>query len=389
MQRHRPENLSLPSVRSILDESPFPVGATAAMRRPNDSWSNPTSTHAPLPFSHSNITTSIGNRIDSQPDPMTPQRHRSVPVMYPSPASEDSYDVLETDEGSGWREAAARPLFKVEETASQNGDADTVATTELKHCVESKPGDVLTPTMVHYRPHGIPSARSSKLSPSDQKKGNRRSSKGDSQENKGKLVKWDRVSDKGNAPLNVAPRPTGPRSCTLCYITKRKVLSQIKVHSNIQCDRTDGARPNETHPCQACQKGNFVCQFISPSQLREGTTQPPTLESLKLHCEQAQRLRTQDLEEKVVKLEHALEMATMENRVQSGYIANLKVYEQNVLIYVWRLRERLEELDPGCRLLQEFVPPMPVRRKRERSLEGDPNTKQELPPLSEVVESNS
>ena len=104
-----------------------------------------------------------------------------------------------------------------------------------------------------------------------------------------------------------------------------------------------------------------MCQFISPSQLREGTTSPPTLESLKLHCDQAERLRTKDLEERCLNLERELDLAAIEGRIQSGYIDNLKVYEGIMNAYLWKLRERLEELDPDCKLLQFRIPLMPRR----------------------------
>ena len=150
----------------------------------------------------------------------------------------------------------------------------------------------------------------------------------------------------------------------------------------LQCDRTDGQRPNETHPCAACQKHNFVCQFIAPSQLRDGTAQAPTLEALKLHTDQAQRLRTLELEEKVIKLEHSLEMALMESRIQNGYIANLKVYEGIVNGYILRVKERLGELDPTCRLLEYRIPAMPEKISSE--IEESSHTGLSL--LSDVVD---
>jgi hypothetical protein len=153
-----------------------------------------------------------------------------------------------------------------------------------------------------------------------------------------------------------------------------------------QCDRTDGQRPNETHPCAACQKHDFVCQFISPSQLREGTTQAPTLESLKLQTDQAQRLRTQELEEKVVKLENLLEMTLMESRIQSGYISNLKVYEGIMNGYILKLKERLEELDPGCKLLDCRIPAMPERRRSNLTSETEVGSQLGLTLLSDVVD---
>jgi hypothetical protein len=77
-------------------------------------------------------------------------------------------------------------------------------------------------------------------------------------------------------------------------------------------------------------------------------------------------------------------MAVMEGRIQSGYIANLKVYEGIVNGYVWKLRERLEELDPGCRLLEVKIPGMP--REGERIVEeGARSEVVGLTLLSEVV----
>lgn len=67
-----------------------------------------------------------------------------------------------------------------------------------------------------------------------------------------------------------------------------------------------------------------------------------------------------------MKLEHDLQMAGMEARIQSGYISNLKVYEGIVNGYVWKLRERLEELDPNSRLLEVKIPNMPKREDGSR-----------------------
>jgi hypothetical protein len=89
---------------------------------------------------------------------------------------------------------------------------------------------------------------------------------------------------------------------------------------------------------------------------------------LKLHTDQAQRLRTQELEERVVKLEHDLEMAMMENRVLNGYIANLKVYGGIVNGYILQLKERLMKFDPACRLLEYHTPQMPDNREQSSIL---------------------
>jgi len=87
-----------------------------------------------------------------------------------------------------------------------------------------------------------------------------------------------------------------------------------------------------------------------------------------------------ELEEKVVKLESSLEMAKLELRVQNGYIANLKVYEGIVNGYILKLKERLEELDPGCRLLEFRVPALPEKKDSEEMDEGEEKL------LSEVVD---
>jgi hypothetical protein len=46
----------------------------------------------------------------------------------------------------------------------------------------------------------------------------------------------------------------------------------------------------------------------------------------------------------------------MENRVQSGYTVNSKVSGGIVNEYILQLEERLEQLDPGCRLLKYRIP---------------------------------
>jgi hypothetical protein len=101
-----------------------------------------------------------------------------------------------------------------------------------------------------------------------------------------------------------------------------------------------------------------VCQFIAPSQLREGTTQPPSLESLKLYATQAERLRTIELEEKVVKLEAELQLVRTESRIQRTYIQNLKVYQAVESRFVVELKMRLREVDPRCPLLECTLPGM-------------------------------
>ena len=375
----RPSNISLPSLKSVLDEEALwsgnPVETT------NDIWfsagpiaeyqPSPRDTRPEPPVTPKKRTVSSpleyrGFRPINQEDQTTP-KHISAPLVYPSPASEDLYSDVEMGDANAWG-------YKSQ--PSSNNTNDIRVTPQVRSPPTSQPESTLTPTIVHYRPNGVPNVKSRKLSSADIPKSRTKrpgqvTSPKTPGEVKFKIVKWDRTSDKGTAPLNMEPRPQGPRSCTLCSILKRKVYPLHITQANVQCDRTDGARPNETHPCAMCQKNNFVCQFIAPSQLREGTTSPPTLECLKIHCDQAQRLRTQELEERCVKLEHELEMATMEARIQSGYISNLKVYEGIVNGYVWRLRERLEKLDPRCRLLEVNIPTMPKREDAAKMQAGE------------------
>jgi hypothetical protein len=104
-----------------------------------------------------------------------------------------------------------------------------------------------------------------------------------------------------------------------------------------------------------------------------------------MHVDQAQRLRTQELEEKVVKLEYALDMAMMESRVQSGYIANLKVYEGIVNGYVLQLKERLEVVDPGCRLLEVRIPAMPEQSTQHSGFDSAETSPEASGLLSDIV----
>lgn len=117
--------------------------------------------------------------------------------------------------------------------------------------------------------------------------------------------------------------------------------------------------------------------------MREGTTQAPTLESLKLYATQAERLRTIELEEKIVRLETALEMAKAEARMQQVYIDNSKVHQAVVSRYVVDLKTRLRELDPGCSLLECAIPLMP---ERNESLAGDTDEMDTDLPIAERFE---
>jgi len=61
----------------------------------------------------------------------------------------------------------------------------------------------------------------------------------------------------------------------------------------------------------------------------------------------------------------------MENRVQNGYIANLRVYETIMNGYIMKLREKLEELEPSNKLLEYPIPAMPEKGPREASSDSE------------------
>lgn len=91
--------------------------------------------------------------------------------------------------------------------------------------VPSKKDDV-TLSIVHYRPDGIPNGKFRGQSASSIRKSRKpRTPKVNSSPGglEIRMVKWDRITDKGTAPLNVEPRQTVPRACTLCSLSKRKV----------------------------------------------------------------------------------------------------------------------------------------------------------------------
>jgi hypothetical protein len=219
MERPRPKNISLPSVRSILDETNMKSGAFESSKRNNDLYFSAGAPRtAPLSFYQFNIATPTkASRAEFQEDrPATPkQRGVNDQHVYPSPASDNLSSDIEMGDGPLWSEAAKTPLFKVDESASQSS-----GTTERQTTTSSNNAGVhLTPSIVHYRPNGIPSTRNSRKSSVT----DRRGSNSQPNELKIRMVKWDRITDKGTAPLNVETRPTGPRSCTLCYLTKRRV----------------------------------------------------------------------------------------------------------------------------------------------------------------------
>jgi hypothetical protein len=111
---------------------------------------------------------------------------------------------------TSWSSSVTVPAFKLDLPASTQSSEESASQVDTG----------LTPTIVHYRPEGVLSARSAQRI-SDSQRGKKKGAKG-AGDLKIKMVKWDRT-DKGTAPLNVPARTVGPRVCTLCYIMKRKV----------------------------------------------------------------------------------------------------------------------------------------------------------------------
>jgi len=207
--------VSLPSVRSILDETRPPRSV------PN--FDIPSSSRA---TSDPSSQSSGEHFRDSTGRPSTPRMiSLSARHMYPSPShsSDDLHDDLEIivdGDGSGWWGAAQNPLFQVIQPAPDASKQPDHMDVNI-----AKPDEGATPSIVHYRPNGIPSVRSARKHSTGEVPKVRKPSRQENEEFKVRLVKWDRTSDKGTAPLSVERRSTGPRTCTLCYISKRKVYS--------------------------------------------------------------------------------------------------------------------------------------------------------------------
>lgn len=231
----RPSNISLPSLKSVLDEETLWSGN--AVETANDVWfsagpiadyqHSPRNVRPEAPITPHRRTVSSpleyrGFRSINQEDQTTP-RQLSGPLVYPSPASEDLYSDVEMGDANTWG-------YKSQ--PSTNDHNESQITQRVRSPPTSQPEATLTPTIVHYRPNGVPNVKSRKLSITDiqksrtKKPGQFSSPPKTPGEVKFKIVKWDRTSDKGTAPLNMEPRPHGPRSCTLCAILKRKVLTR-------------------------------------------------------------------------------------------------------------------------------------------------------------------
>ena len=238
MERRRPESISLPPMRNIFDPTVNPGGTPhggggAGERYESEAqgmWYNIPPRTAPLPNYYPPVSPYPGDRaprICGQHRPTTPPNgQRSVgriPHVYPSPASDHHLEDTEMAEGGGsqyFSSSVNTPLF------SHNNDHPVpqrkLSSVEMQRHPAPAPTTpntepLLTPSIVHYRPEGIPAARPRR--PSIQKSGTGKKSN----ELKIRMVKWDRVSDKGTAPLKTESKPGVPRACTLCHFTRRKV----------------------------------------------------------------------------------------------------------------------------------------------------------------------
>ena len=141
---------------------------------------------------------------------------------YPSPQSDNFFDNAEITTSSS--NATKTSLSRSNDVILESNDSSTSTHEPSSSSTKSDP---LTLSIVHYRPNGIISGRRKRRSSSGvHKTENPKCSKNKSSsgELKIRMMKWDRISDKGTAPLNVEPRSTGPRACTLCSLAKRKVF---------------------------------------------------------------------------------------------------------------------------------------------------------------------
>jgi hypothetical protein len=237
MEQRRPKNISLPSVQTVFNEISSATGFDGYRRDPDPFLESPPR-RASIPFSQFTRERPGSHGMERE-RPITPKQHRRPSAPYPSPGSEDAEDRVPPNE------SAMTQIWKLDENtprtprrSSNSSDSPIfvqyipkepvpqrrASISNRPSALKSGPDSPLTPTILHYRPNGVPSAkarRTSINSPTISKK--------DPSEMKIRLQKWDR--DKGTAPLNIEPRqPPVPRVCILCMIVKRKVLPLQKLN---------------------------------------------------------------------------------------------------------------------------------------------------------------
>jgi hypothetical protein len=233
MERRRPENISLPPMRNIFERTLTGGnhnggGGGGGGRHEGETWYSGAPKTAPLLPQYyppvSPYPSDRAPRICGQHRPTTPpsntQRSGRIPHVYPSPASDHHLEDTEMGEGgSQYLGTITTPLFSNHEDDHHHPVPQRkLSSVEMqRHPAPLSPKtDLLTPSIVHYRPEGIPAARPRR--PSIQKSGTKKST-----ELKIRMVKWDRLTDKGTAPLKTEPKSATPRACTLCHFTRRKV----------------------------------------------------------------------------------------------------------------------------------------------------------------------
>ena len=218
MERRRPDSISLPPMRNIFDHNSSTVGNST--RGAGDGWwSTPSNTG--LMSRHDLPSPDLVPRINSQHHPVTPPSQRSGKTLhqYPSPFSENLEDTEMAERAPYYFRTSKTPLFTNDEQ-THIPERRHSAVEMQRHLAPATPKEVLlTPSIVHYRPEGVPATRTTGKR-SIQKSGNKKSN-----ELKIRMVKWDRLTGKGTAPLNIEPRSATPRACSLCHFTRRKVPS--------------------------------------------------------------------------------------------------------------------------------------------------------------------
>lgn len=217
MERRRPESISLPPMRNIFDHSSLTVGNS--IRGAGEVWcSTPSNTESMS--RHRLPSPDRVPRINGQHHPLTPPSQRSGKTLhqYPSPFSDHHLEDTEMAEGGPYYlGTSTTPLFTNDE--QNHIPVRRHSAVEMqRHPAPATSKEVpLTPSIVHYRPEGVPAARTAGKR-SIQKSGNKKSD-----ELKIRMVKWDRLTGKGTAPLKIEPRSATPRACSLCHFTRRKV----------------------------------------------------------------------------------------------------------------------------------------------------------------------
>jgi hypothetical protein len=228
MERRRPESISLPPMRNIFNHNTLTEGNNT--RGAGDVWcSTPSNTE--FLSRHYLPSPDRVPRICGKHRPHTPPSQRSGKTLhqYPSPFSDHHHaeDAEMAEARPHYLGTPSTPLFTNDEHT--HIPSRRLSAVEMqRHPAPTTPKEVpLTPSIVHYRPEGVPAARSRR--PSIQKSGNKKSN-----ELKIRMSKWDRLTDKGTAPLKIEPRSATQRACTLCHFTRRKVPSSPSTASPFQ-----------------------------------------------------------------------------------------------------------------------------------------------------------